>query len=340
MAGEFGQNMTIGYAEFEASLDRGRFHANYFIFGADPFLVDSARNSLRQALEQAGPVVVVTLDLDEVSVDELINSAQSLSMFAPRQFLVVKSAMKLREHQGKRLAQYFANPNPQTVIAFLAGDLDRDQRKKKIFETLSAGTHVVELAPLNPGEVKEWIEQQAREKGCSIEPEAIRFLLELQGSDLGRLYQEVEKATLYSGTDATITLPVVQAVSGFAASHTLLEFLDAIVARNKARALELVEEVFFTGKETGLAFWWFGQQLRQWVQFRELAGKTPAAVIGRQAGVYRALAAQRMQEQAKRFSRRSLIRALQGLAVVDDKVKSSCVDTRFSMEMLVHDLTN
>jgi DNA polymerase III delta subunit len=129
-------------------------------------------------------------------------------------------------------------------------------------------------------------------------------------------------------------------VSGFAASHTLLEFLDAIAAKDKARSLELVEEVFFSGKETGLAFWWFGQQLRQWLQFRELAGKTPAATIGRQAGVYSSFATQRMQEQAKRFSGQSLIRALQALAVVDDKVKSTCVDTRFSMEMLVHNLTS
>ncbi len=93
--------------------------------------------------------------------------------------------------------------------------------------------------------------------------------------------------------------------------HTLFEFLDAIAARNKARALELVEEIFFTGKETGLAFWWFGQQLRQWLQFRELAGKAPAAVIGKQVGVYNPSAAQRMQEQAKRFSRQSLFQAVQ-----------------------------
>ena len=90
----------------------------------------------------------VTLDLDEISVEEFLNSAQSLSMFAPRQLLVVKGAMKLREHQGKRLAPYFSNPNPQTVALFLAGDLDKDQRKKKIFEILSSGTQVVELAPL------------------------------------------------------------------------------------------------------------------------------------------------------------------------------------------------
>jgi len=333
--------MPIRYTDFEASLTKRKFHANYFLFGADPFLIELALKGLTRAMEEAnaGQVATVIQDLDESSVEEFLNTAQSLSMFAPRQLLVVKGAMKLREHQGKRLARYFSDPNPQTVALFLAGDLDRDQRKKKVFEILSSGTHVVELAPLNYREVTDWLQRQAGARGCKMDPEAIRFLLDLQGTDLGRLQQDVEKALLYAGAETQITLSTVEAVSGFAAGHTLFEFLDAIAARNKARALELVEEIFFTGKETGLAFWWFGQQLRQWLQLKELAGRAPAAAIGKQVGIYNPSAAQRMQEQAKRFSRQTLFNAIQRLASVDDKVKSSSLDTRFTMELLVHELT-
>ena len=334
--------MLIRYSDFEANLARRKFHANYFLFGADPFLIELAVKGITRALQEAkeGQVAPVTVDLDDTSVEEFVNKAQSLSMFAPTQLLVVKGVMKLREHQGKRLVQYFSNPNPQTIALFLAGDLDRDQKKKKIFEILSSGTHVMELASLEPREVAAWLQHQAKNRDCTLDPEAIQFLLDLQGTDLGRLEQELEKAVLHAGAARRVTLEVVEAVSGFAAGHTLFEFLDAIAARNKPRALELVEEIFFTGKETGLAFWWFGQQLRQWLQFRELAGKAPAAVVGKQVGVYNAATAQRMQEQAKRFSRQSLFHALHGLARVDDKIKSTSVDTRFTMELVVHELTN
>jgi DNA polymerase III subunit delta len=334
--------MLIRYSDFEASLTKRKLQANYFLFGADPFLIELAVKQLTRALEETveGQIAPKTLDLDETSVAEFLKSAQSLSMFAARQLLVVKGAMKLREHQGKRLAQYFSNPNPMTVALFLAGDLDRDQRKKKIFEILSLGTHVVELAPLGSRELTERLQRQAEARGCRMDAEAIGFLLDLQGTDLGRLQQEVEKALIYAGADTQITLSMVEAVSGFAAGHTLFEFLDAVAAKNKARALELVEEIFFASKEAGLAFWWFGQQLRQWLQLKELTGKAPAAVIGKQAGIYNASAAQRMQDQAKRFSRQSLLEALQRLANVDDKIKSTSVDTRFTMERLVHELTN
>jgi DNA polymerase III delta subunit len=63
-------------------------------------------------------------------------------------------------------------------------------------------------------------------------------------------------------------------------------------------------------------------------------------VVGKQVGVYNPAIAHRMQEQAKRFSRQNLCHALEALARVDDKIKSTSVDTRFAMELLVHELTN
>ncbi len=333
--------MTTRYSEFQASLAKRKFHSNYFLFSADACLLELAKQTFLRTVETASETQIAEtmLDLDETSVDGLLHAAQSLSMFAPRQVIVVRGVMKLRETQGRRLAQYFADPNPQTIVVFLAGELDRDQRKKKIFEILKAGTHVVELAPLDADEAAQWLERRAHERGCSVEPSAVEFLLEVQGNDLGRLEQELEKALLFAGSQKQITLPMVEAVFGFAAGHTLSEFVDAVVGKNKAKALELVEEIFFTGRETGLAFWWFGQQLRQWLQFLELGGKVPTAEIGRRVGVFYPSAASRIEKQARGFSRQSLIQALQRLAAVDNKLKTSSVDTQFTMELLVHELT-
>jgi DNA polymerase III delta subunit len=46
-----------------------------------------------------------------------------------------------------------------------------------------------------------------------------------------------------------------------------------------------------------------------------------------------------MLNQAKQFSKPSLLKAISRLADVDDKMKRSSTDTRFTMELLVHELT-
>jgi DNA polymerase III subunit delta len=333
--------MNTRYSDFERGLQKIKLAGSYFLFGSDTYLVEQARDALVRAAEDAsqGELSTATVDLDEGSVEELVNSAQSMSLFASRQLILVKGVMKLRENQGKKLAAYLADPNPQTFMIFLAGELDWDQRKKKIFEVLSSGTRVVELAPLNGHELVAWIQQRAHARGFSIEPVALDFLLETQGSELGRLHQELEKAMLYAGAERQITLAMLEVLLGYSAGHTLSEFLDAVVSRNKRKALDLVGEIFFSGKETGLAFWWFGQQLRQWLQFNELAGKMPAAIVGRQTGVYNPNIATKMLNQAKQFSKPSLLKAISRLADVDDKIKRSSTDTRFTMELLVHELT-
>jgi DNA polymerase-3 subunit delta len=214
--------MLIRYTDFEASLTKRKFHANYFLFGADSFLIELAMKALTRALEESseGQIVLVTLDLDETPVEEFVNTAQSLSMFAPRQLLVVKGAMKLREHQGKRLAPYFSNPNPQTVALFLAGDLDKDQKKKKIFEILSSATHVLELAPLEPREVAAWMQHQAKARDCTVEPDAIRFLLICRDRSRTIATGNGEGGALH-GSEKRITVSVVEAVSGLPRATTV-----------------------------------------------------------------------------------------------------------------------
>jgi DNA polymerase-3 subunit delta len=333
--------MNTRYSDFERGLQKIKLAASYFLFGSDTYLVEQARDALIRTAQDAsqGELSTATMDLDEGSVEELVNSAQSMSLFASRQLILVKSVMKLRENQGKKLAAYLADPNPQTFMIFLAGDLDRDQRKKKIFEVLSSGTRVVELAPLDGHELVAWIQQRAHARGFSIEPVAVDLLLETQGNELGRLHQELEKAMLYAGAERQITLAMLEVLLGYSAGHTFSEFLDAVASRNQRKALDLVGEIFFSGKETGLAFWWFGQQLRQWLQFNELAGKMPAAIVGRQMGVYNPNIATKMTNQAKQFSKPSLLKAISRLADVDDKIKRTSTDTRFTMELLVHELT-
>ncbi len=330
------------FAEFEDKLKQQKFSSCYFLCCGDAYLIDLARDTFIRALEVewGGQVSVASVDLDETSVDELVNSAQSLSMFAPRQLIVIKSVMKLRESQGRRLADYLSDPNPESILLFLGGAIEKDQRKKKIFEILAKRTSFIEFDPMGIAEISERLLRIGRDRGFEIDHEALEFLIELQGTDLGRLQQELEKAMLYSSGEKRLTLGAVQAVSGFGTPHTLFEFISAVAKKDRIRCLTLAEEVFFTSKESGLAFWWFGQQLRQWLQFKELSGRLPASLIGRQVGVYSSNVAALMERQARSFSRGSLIQALRSLGCVDDKMKSSQIDSRFALEELIWRLTD
>jgi DNA polymerase III subunit delta len=327
--------------EFERHLEKGRFGSNYFLFGPDLFLIDQSRNALVRALGQYhGGVLTEMMDLDEVSVDEVLNSARCLSLFGSHQILLVRGAMKLRDSQCKQVAGYLSDTNPTTTLIFFAGELDRDQRKKKIFRILTDATRVIELAAPDKKTINEWVRRKENKEGFSIDPEALDFITETQGNDLGRIVQEIEKARLYAGEETNITLPMVESTSGFAGDHELAEFLEAIALKKKKEAMRLIEEIFFRGKETPLAYWWFGLRLRQLLQIQELAGHLSPELIAKTVGIYQRQTAEKLLVQSKKFSRKSLEKALYRLGIVDERIKRSSIDSRFIMELLVHELTS
>jgi len=333
----------MNLAEFQANLKANRFHSQYFLFGPDPYLVQEARTKLLAAIQQRadGEVIQHVTDLDETPPAEFMNTARNLPLFAPRQVITVKGVMKLRENQARKFEEYFKNPSPFTTLIFVAGGLDKDDRKKKIFDILNSGTQVVELFPLTEKEVKVWIAAQFKAAQTSVEAGAIDFLLDSHGSDLGKLSREVEKLILYAGSEKKVTLPMVAACSGFCREHTVYEFLNAVIAKERVKALRLVGEMMSDGSEALTMISVLSRQLRQLLQIRELSGKSGSAEIGKQIGLNKGspFLVQKMANQSRRFSPHALALAISRLAMLDDRIKRSSIDSKVFMERLNHDLT-
>jgi DNA polymerase-3 subunit delta len=183
-----------------------------------------------------------------------------------------------------------------------------------------------------------WAAAKIKAAGCAVEPGALDFLVEMLGADLGRLSQEVEKLVLLAGEDRHITLGRVSESVGFSREHTVFEFLNAVAAQQKTKALRLLEEMIADPGEVPGVLALLARQLRQFLQVKELAGRIPPAEIAKIIGVPSRVVGQ-IQQQARQFPQNTLDTALFRLGVIDDMTKRSAPDTAVFMEMLVHELT-
>jgi len=87
----------MSFAQFQTHLRQGKFSPAYFIFGPDAYLRDTARKALMEALIKAwgGEPPSSSVDLDQTRLDELLASALTPSLFAPRQVMHIRGVMKL-----------------------------------------------------------------------------------------------------------------------------------------------------------------------------------------------------------------------------------------------------
>src|SRR5439155_20363227 len=147
------------FLEFKSTLQNAKLDRNYFLYGPDPYLLDQARQLLVYRTQEGlkEEIHFVRLELEETPVEVILRLARNLTIFARRQMIQVKGFMKLRENQGKKLEEYLRNPCELTVLLFLAGDLTREDREKKIFKILESRTRMVEISALDENEVRRWI---------------------------------------------------------------------------------------------------------------------------------------------------------------------------------------
>lgn len=328
------------FSEFQFHLRRQKFFPGYFLFGSDAYLQESARNILIGALQKAwgSDSLCSTVDLDQVSIDNLLEEASSSSLFAPKQIIKVKGVMKLRDPQGRKLADYFEKPNPDTVLVFLGGYLDRNDRKKKIFRVLETGTQIVDLVPLSEMQTKTWAHKQLKKKDFSIEEEALEALIELQGTDLGRLHSELEKLMLFAGEHKKVSLQMVHDLTGNFREYTIFDFLDAVLIQDQIKALRLSHELTSQPAEMLSMVTLLARRIRTLIQIQELSTTMGLSEMAGQIGASPYFL-KRLLLPAKRFRRQTLMSAIDRLGQIDDRIKNSSLDSQILMEMLVRDLT-
>ncbi|MEO8334636.1 MAG: DNA polymerase III subunit delta [bacterium] len=229
---------SAGEKALHAALKKRKFDPVYYFYGDDDFLKDRSVRELVDAtvesstrdfnLEQRRGA-----DLDAEALDSLLSTPP---MLAERRVVVVRDVDKLKKDARKLLDDYLKRPAPDCVLLLVS------PTSVKADKGLSDRSTAVEFAPLTGDRLPKWIVYQVETVlSRTITPDAISLLVEAVGEDLSQLAVELEKLASYS--DAVIDEAAVSAVVGVRREESLGALLDAIAARDAARAMELLPGV-------------------------------------------------------------------------------------------------
>lgn len=324
---------------FLAHLRRKRFAPAYLLLGADLYLRDFCRHHLIEAAvpAEARGLGVSRVSLKEVALAEVVRQAQTLPMLSPRQVLVVSDVERAEDVELEVLENYFQDPNPATVLLFVAERLDR---RTKLARLLLDQCELLEVAsPQEEAETQATAHRFAQELGFRLDPAAAEELVFALGNDLGRLRREVEKLRAYVGAGETAGVEDVTAVVVPARQFSVFDLVDLLAEHRRADALARVRRLLDTGESpigiVGLLAWLY----RRLLQVQALSRKTPAWEAARQLGVPRTRV-ETLLRQAPRFTRSQLQHALALLFEADWTLKSSPPDATAILETLIVRLTS
>lgn len=350
---------------FLAEIASGKVRPGYVLLGDEIFLYEHCRRAVLEAFvpDEMRDFCLSDIDLAETNVFETLDRARTPSLMAPFQVLFVKNLKLLYTRGAKKdefaaIDNYFRSANPQALLIFVADhiripsdvrrmDLDDKNRYERIRETLGDWCGIVELARVDEGDALRWLLKESERQQVRFEQEAARELVDALGADMMLIASEFEKLLLYAGQKKQITLGDVETMVLAAKQRSLYELTDAISAKDKPRALALLQGLLNAsdgGEDSGIGhLYMLAKTFRQMLVILEKNVRDSRAIWQALWQGFRMppFAADDLIRQARRYkSRRELTRALRLIARADLELRSSPPDKRLVLERLVLDLAS
>jgi DNA polymerase-3 subunit delta len=182
---------------------------------------------------------------DDADVDDLLNTAATLPMMAPRRLVVVigaeqllipKRESKAAEKGQERLEAFFADPPDHATVVFVCGGLDL---RRRVIKQLLQAAQVVDCGTIgDAADAERWVRARASSMNAPLDAGAVRALVRRAGLDLVPLRGGLERLALYAMGQSTITADDVrQAVPAAPEAQADFGVANAISRNDAAEAL-------------------------------------------------------------------------------------------------------
>lgn len=169
----------------------------------------------------------------------VVNTARRYPMLAQRQVVIVKEVQSAGANFLNALADYARQPAETTVLCLCCRG--QQARGAEFLKALKAGNGInFESKKLTDRNIPAVVSEFIKEKGLSVDPKALTMLCDFIGTDLSRIYNEVDKLTVTLGRGAMVTPEAVERNIGVSKDYNNYEFLSAIANADALRALSIL----------------------------------------------------------------------------------------------------
>jgi DNA polymerase-3 subunit delta len=311
----------------------------YLLVGAERYLRDTAARSLTEAA-LSGTLLREfndsSFNLVRDSVQAALAAAEQLPMMSDRRVVRIRDFARLRENDEEALVRYLNNPAPQTVMIFIADDLDK---RKKSTKALLDNCIVVDFPPLKDAEAKAWAKSRLKELKVTADDQVLSEIISLVGTDIQTLFNEIDKLASAVADTGRITPAAVDELIGRSRELSNFELGDHLLAHNRKRALETLYRLLDDGAEPVMLIGLIAGNYHRLALAKYLLAK------GGREEVFRNISLPPFKRDAyianlQRNDAAKIARGLQLTAAADLAIKTSQATPRLQLELLVCELSS
>ncbi len=189
--------MRVNADQLSSQLSRS-LEPVYLVAGAEPLLVQECRDQIIESAQKQGFVerdvypVEGRFDWSSIAVD-----SAAPSLFSAQKIVDIRlPADKPGKEGAKVLCDMSTSPDPDILLLVSCGQWSAASRKTKWASTLAKHGTLIEIWPVKPNELPNWIRNRMLKAGLDPDPDAVVLLSDLVEGNLLAAQQEIDKLLL------------------------------------------------------------------------------------------------------------------------------------------------
>lgn len=228
------------YDELIRQINAGNLAPIYLLHGEEGYFIDELLKRFEAVIPEGDrDFNLYTFYAPETSSDTIMDACRRYPMMSSRQMVIVKEAQAVTAAQLNRLHLYAKQPSATTVLV-IACRGEKCGAKELMKGIANCHGEIFESVPLKDNAVGPTIGKYIKGKGLNIDSKGLVMLRDFVGSDLSRIYNEIDKLTVALPAGASVTPEVIEKHIGISKDYNNFELVDALANKDFKKAFTIV----------------------------------------------------------------------------------------------------
>jgi DNA polymerase-3 subunit delta len=231
------------YMNYENMLNltkQEKIYPVYLFYGNENYLKEDILKKLRNRLIDPAyrELNYKVFYGEKLSINEVINDLYTLPLISKHKLVVIKEAEKINKNDETKLIDYFNRLNLKNIFSTLIIIYKENSPKKELITAIKRIGIAANFGITDKAKLVLWIKSKFRQSNKKITQEAIFYLQSIVGSDLGRLFNEIEKIDIYTKDQKIIEKEDVMTTIGGSEAVNIFKVLDSIGDKDIKNAID------------------------------------------------------------------------------------------------------
>lgn len=244
----------MNIAELDACLKEHKLESIYLLYGKEQYLLESSLKKIKKVFGDLKEGLNF-IKIENSNASNIIVELQTPPFGFEKKLIIVKDSELLKK-QGKKKNQAITD-EIEKLVDYLEANLDdvkeqnvlifieEDPEKNALYKEIEKIGAVCCFEEEKPQEIAKRMKFICNSYGVQIDNAVLAYFIEVCGTDLQELINEIRKLVEYAGNGGTITKDDIDALCIKKFESVIFDLTDSLGQRNISMALQVLKNLIY-----------------------------------------------------------------------------------------------